>query len=76
MALGDAGVEARNVLCSLDGLEPGLFVLEVASVCAVVHDSDHSLNLEGLVLEALAALAEELELVHKDCVRVGCVHFM
>ena len=37
VCLADAGVEARDVFSTLDLLDSGLAVLQVASVSAVVH---------------------------------------
>ena len=76
LALGDACIEALNILSTLHSLDAGLSELKVASLGTVVQEVDLGLNFEGLELEALAVLAEYFDLVHCSCRGVGGVHFI
>ena len=74
VGLGEACVEACDILSALDLPEPSLLVLEVAPVSAVVHEREVSVDLEALELQALRVLSEDLrlrdEIVHMDA--IGC----
>jgi hypothetical protein len=62
VALSDACLEALYILGALYGLETSLSVLEVAPVGAVVEKIDDRVNLECLLLQALAVLSEHFNL--------------